>query len=1283
MSDLPRIDPEQLMQRDVGWLIGQRRRLAGLDAGDAGRARQLERFARRLKASQDRRQSRARRLPSPDYDPDLPITQRRADIVDAIRNHRVVIIAGETGSGKSTQLPKMALEAGRGVRGLIGCTQPRRIAARSVARRVAEELDTDLGGDVGFQVRFSDRASDDGFVKFMTDGILLSEIHSDRRLNRYDTLIIDEAHERSLNIDFLLGYLKRLSEKRSDLKIIVTSATIDTESFSKHFGDAPVIDVEGRGYPVEIEYQPPGDGEALPQQVLRAVRRAGGIDARGDILAFLPGEREIFQVARALKRASLPHTEVLPLYARLPAGSQDRIFQPHAGRRIVLATNVAETSLTVPGIRFVIDSGLARISRYATHSKVLRLPVEPVSQASCDQRAGRCGRVGPGICIRLFDEADYLARPEFTEPEIQRAGLVGVVLEMLALELGDPADFPFVDPPPKRLINEAWTVLAELQAIDADRRLTHVGRTLAGLPVDARHGRMLIEAAQRDVLGEVVVLVAALGIVDPRERPVDRQQAADEAHAAFHVPGSDFLGLLKLWHWWREVRDEGSRNQADKQARARFLNPLRLHEWGQLVAQLRELARETGWQPRAPRPLDEGRAEAVHRSLLAGLLSQIGRHEEDGEYAGARGHRFRIFPGSVLARQRPGWIMAAELVETSRPFARTAAAIRPEWLESQAAHLTREHVRDPHWDKRSGRVMGYLQVTLFGLTLIEKRRVHFGPHDPETAREIFIRHALVRGEMNRRAKFLDRNQRLRRELAVHEHKRRARDVLADEDALVAFFDARIPQQVFTVKAFARWYESLDPKQQDRLLFDRATLLRPDARTSGDEFPDRLAIGSESYRLEYRFDPAHPADGVTVITPLHLLNRLDGERLEWLVPGLIDDKIKALIGTLPKSKRRAFVPMAEFAHAAAESLEFAAGSLCERLAAELSRIGGLAIDATDFQPERLPPHLRFNVRVIGERGRRLAEARDVESLQADLGEQARREFMARQAADWQRDGLKRFDGLTLPEHVTTRTGHSAWPALVDQHDAAGLRLFDDESEAHAAHAGGVHRLLMLALADKLKYIARNVRLSPPAALAWTRVGDVASLEAALAGRVVFDLTGDAWPIRDAETFAALEAELRPRVVEHCQRAVERLDAVVLRWHEVEKRLAEVGPAQPSAEADIRSQLDDLLYPDFAGDVAVERLAEYRRYLDGIDQRLDALEIDPRRDVQRQAEIEPWWQRYLDHLAEHGEYTAELDAYRWLVEEYRIQIFAQQLGTREKVSPKRLQAAWQAARSASNA
>jgi len=1274
MPELPEIDPEDLMQRDVGRLIGQRRRLAR-DVGDNGKlAEQRARFIERLHASRARRASRARALPQPEYDSDLPISARADDIIEAIRDHQVLIIAGETGSGKSTQLPKMALAAGRGVRGLVGCTQPRRIAARSVARRVAEELGSPPGTAVGYQVRFADRSSDDAYVKFMTDGILLAEIHSDRRLNRYDTLIIDEAHERSLNIDFLLGYIRQLLNKRRDLKVIITSATIDTESFARHFADAGVIDVEGRGHPVDIEYQPAEDGEALEQQVRRAVARCGRIDARGDILVFLPGEREIFQVARGLKRASLPSTEILPLYARLSATAQDRIFQPHAGRRIVLATNVAETSLTVPGIRFVVDSGLARISRYATHSKVLRLPVEPVSQASCNQRAGRCGRIGPGTCIRLFGEDDFLARPEYTEPEIQRAGLVGVVLEMLALGLGDPEAFPFIDPPPARLINEAWNTLAELQALDESRKLTGIGQTLAALPVDARHGRMLIEAEERGVLGEVIVLVAALSIQDPRERPPDQQQAADQAHAEFRVAGSDFLGFLRLWQWWQQTRSGQSRNQADKQARGRFLNALRLHEWGQLVAQLKALARATGWNVEELSETDEARAERIHHSLLAGLLSQVGQHVEDGEYEGARGHRFRIFPGSALARSRPGWLMAAELVETSRTWARSAAAIRPEWLERQAAHLIRNSVYDPHWDKRSGRVMGYQRVTLFGLTLVEKRRVHYGPHDPATAREILIRHALVRGEMNHRAKFLQRNAALRRELATHEHKRRSRDLLADEQRLVAFFAERLPPEVFTVKAFARWYEKLPGDEQDRLLYDRATLLRDDAELTGEEFPDRLVLDNETVPVEYRFEPGHPADGMTVICPLHRLNRLEPDRLEWLVPGLVADKVRALIGSLPKSKRRAFVPLADFARAALEAMDFGQGSLVSTLAAELTRIGGLAIEPGDFQAQRIEPHLRCNIRVKGEDGKTLAESRDLEALQADLGERAREEFMARQAADWQRDGIGGFDDLKLPGHVRTRTGHSAWPALIDQGDSAGLRLFDDEHEAHQAHHHGVHRLLLIQLADRRKYIARTHRLSRAAAIAWTRVGDVASLEKCLVERLVFDRIEAPWAIRDRTSFDAQASDLRTELVARAAHAVERLDQTILAWHETTRRLAELGPAQPSAQADIESQLDDLVYDGFTADISAERLAEYPRYLQAIQMRLDALELDPRRDVKRQAEIDPWWNRYLDWLHAGQPYTPELDAYRWLIEEYRVQVFAQTLGTREKVSARRLDEAW---------
>jgi ATP-dependent helicase HrpA len=1272
MSDLAPIDPEELMQRDLAWLRRQQARLRK-HRGSAERRQGLEQaFEQRLTQSRMTRSRRAEHKPLVDSLPDLPISAHAEAIIEAIAAHQVIIVAGETGSGKSTQLPRLCLAAGRGQRGLIGCTQPRRIAARSVARRVAEELNSPLGEAVGYQVRFTDKVSTDSYIKFMTDGILLAEVHHDRQLDAYDTLIIDEAHERSLNIDFLLGYVRQLLVKRPDLKVIITSATIDTQRFAAYFDQAPVITVEGRGYPVEVKYQAPGDGESLEQQVQRAVREASRIDARGDILVFLPGEREIFQVTRQLRRASLPHTEILPLYARLPAASQDRIFRSGSGRRIVLATNVAETSLTVPGIRFVIDSGLARISRYAAHSRVLRLPVEPVSQAACNQRAGRCGRVGPGICIRLFEEADFLARPEFTEPEILRAGLVGVVLEMLALGLGDPEAFPFIDAPPRRLLGEAWQSLFELGAVDQDRRLTAIGRCLARLPVDVRFGRMLIEASQRQALAETLVLVASLSVADVRDRPLDQQQAADQAHQQFVVPESDFLTILKLWQWWQENRARLSRNQADKLARRHFLSPQRLHEWGQLQAQLARIARDEKWQIAG---IGQASPEAVHRSLLAGLLGLIGQHQERGEYAGARGHKFRLFPGSVLGQRQPAWVMAAELVETGRTYARMVAPLKPTWLEQQAAHLIKRRVFDPHWERRSGRVMGFEQLSLHGLVLVEKRRVHFGPHDPPTARQLLIRHGLVRGEMNSRAEFLQRNQQLRQELAEHEHRRRQRDVLAAEAELEAFFDQRLPDHVFTVKAFGRWYESLTPDQRDELLYDRATLLREDAPLAGrDAFPDHFEIGRERFRLSYQFDPASDHDGISLECPLHLLNRLDSGQLAWLVPGLLHEKITALIASLPKSKRRGLVPAAEYGRAAMEALDGPQGDLFERLAAELSRMSGLAISASDFQLEKLPRHLNILIRLRDDNGHLLAEHRDLTVLVERFADRARSEFMARQADRWQRDGLGADDFDPLPESVTTRGGHQAWPALVDQDQRAGIRLFETLEEAISAHRGGVAALVRGSIGDKFKYLARNHGLSRQAQLAWTRIEDVSSLVQALAMMALHDFLDDAWQVRDRQALKALTEKVRLGLLSRFQVLAATLDGCLKQFHQISRSLDSLAEAVPGAIADIRLQLEDLMYAGFLADLTASRLEQYPRYLDGIRLRLEALSLDPVRDADRMKLIEPWWSAYLEHLGAGGWYTPELDRFRWLIEEYRVQIFAQKLGTRHKVSPARLEQAW---------
>jgi len=1268
------------MQPDLPWLQRRRKQLLRFRGPEGKREKLLGAYESRLESSLSQRQARAEQVPSVQPAPELPISEREDELVEAIKNNQVLIVAGETGSGKSTRLPQICLRAGRGQRGLIGCTQPRRIAARSVARRVSEELKSELGGVVGFQVRFNERVSDQSWIKFMTDGIALAEIHHDRRMNGYDTLIIDEAHERSLNIDFLLGYLKNLLPRRPDLKVIITSATIDTERFSKHFSDAPVIQVEGRGYPVDIEYQDPREGEDLPAQVARAVDRATRIDAQGDMLVFLPGEREIFQVARALRRKTLPHTEVLPLYARLPTASQDKIFHPGTGRRIVLATNVAETSLTVPGIRFVIDSGLARISRYAAHSRVLRLPIEPVSQAACNQRAGRCGRIGPGVCIRLFDEDDFASRADFTEPEIQRAGLVGVVLEMLALGLGAPEDFPFIDPPPRRLLGEAWQTLNELQATDEPshdkRQLTRIGQQLARLPVDARFGRILIEAHQRGCLADALVLMAALSLPDVRERPIDQQQAADQAHQAFRVPKSDFMTLLKLWRWWQDTRKQHSRSQADRLARKHFLSVPRLHEWGQLHGQIAQIAREERWPLKHARPDDD---ESIHRSLLSGLLGMVGQHQEKGEYQGARGHKFRIFPGSVLGQGNPAWVMAGELVETGRTYARMVAPIEPAWLEQQASHLIKRRVFDPFWDRRSGRVMGFEQISLHGLILVEKRRTHYGPHDRAAARQLFIRHALVRGEIHHRAEFLNRNRALKAELAGHEHRRRRRDVLAAEGELEQFFDQRIPADVFTTKAFAAWHDRLTQDQRDQLLYDRATLLREDAELAErDAFPGQMKIGRENFPLSYRFDPGEADDGVTLRCPLHLLNQLKPERLSWLVPGLQRDKIAALIGSLPKSLRRALVPVKDFAKAAHEAIEAGESGLNESLetalARELSRMSGLEIGTEDFQHEKLPPHLWIRIQLHDETGANLGVSRRVEDLIERFAERARQEFMTRQADQWQRDDLQLHELSELPEAITTRGGHRAWPAFVDQGTRVGVRVFDRLGDAQAAHREGVATLLRQALGDKWKYLRKHIGLSQAAQIAWTRIEDVSELGERLRNMALYGFLGNAWSIRDRAALDKLLETIRKELLPRYQALSAVLDGCLIRWHDLHRQIESLAEAVPSAHQDMRSQLDDLMYAGFVDDITADRLEEYPRYLDAITQRIEVIEYDPRRDNDRMQEIRPFWGRYLKHLEAGREYSESLDHYRWLLEEYRVQVFAQKLGTRHKVSAKVLNQSW---------
>ncbi len=1207
---------------------------------------------------------------------DLPIAEMAEKIKDAIDRHPVVIVAGETGSGKSTQLPKLCLEIGRGSHGLIGCTQPRRIAARSVARRVAEELNQDLGQTIGFQVRFMDRLSTQTQIKFMTDGILLSEIHQDRDLKRYDTLIIDEAHERSLNIDFLLGYLKSLLRRRPDLKLVITSATINTEKFAAHFKDAPIIEVEGRTYPVEVQYQPPKEAERMADQVKRAIDRVSSIDPRGDILVFLPGEREIFHVTKHLRRVSYRHTDILPLYARLPAHHQDRIFSSGVGRRIVLATNVAETSLTVPGIRFVIDSGLARISRYTAHSRVLRLPIEPISQAACAQRAGRCGRVGPGVCVRLFDEGDFAARREYTEPEIQRASLVGVILQMRALGLGDPEDFPFLDSPPHRLLGEAWQTLFELQAVDESRALTTIGKTLARLPIDARFGRMLIEAERLGVLNEILVLVAGMSVGDVRDRPMDEQQAADQAHSEFVITGSDFLTQLKIWQWWQATRQAHSTNQANKQARKKYLVVNKLHEWSQLYQQLKQMAQQEGW---SVRKISMESSDAIHQALLSGLLAMVGRLDEQGIYEGARGHKFRLFPGSVLARTQPNWVMSAERVETGQTYARVVAKIKPEWLEKTGEHLLKRRVFDPYWSQRQGRVLGFEQLTLHGLVVVAKRRIHYGPFDPKTARELFIRHALVQGQINLNADFLEHNQSLKALLATQESKQRKRDLLASDEAVVQFFNRLLPDHIYTTKAFSKWYQALDDDTRSQWLLDQATLLREEAALPSEvDYPDELVIDGQRFPLRYAFDPSDKADGITLDCPLHLLNQLDVHRLEWLVPGLLEEKVAALISSLKKSQRRLLVPVKEYAHAAVESLGPPEASLLDQLSAVLSRLSGLEISREDFNLEKIPQHLVMRVRVLNGPGEILGEGRDVVALKAAHEGEAREQFMQRQASQWQQDGLTLSTLSPLPTEVTTAGGHTAWPAWVAQGHQVGVRLFDTPDQAELEHEAAITGLCRQALKDKIKYLRKNHGLTQPAQVIWSMQEPIAALIDQLVDQLILSAirANGGWDIRNPEDLKHCLGKLRESLVPAYHEMIQCLNEVLILWHESTMRAQDLAVAVPRNIEDIQSQLDDLVYVGFIRDIDLARLRDYSRYLQAVQVRMDALELDPKRDFDRQQQITPFWMRYLEYLAAGHWYTDRLDDYRWAMEEYRVQLFAQALGTRQKVSAKRLETLWEA-------
>ncbi|MET0280485.1 MAG: ATP-dependent RNA helicase HrpA [Steroidobacteraceae bacterium] len=1276
---------EDCLRRDQFRLRRERDRLAAarLRGNAVGGAEQA--LAARIAASSAARQARAASVPALSYPEDLPVSAHRDAIRAAIAAHPVVIVAGETGSGKTTQLPKICLEAGRGVAGIIGHTQPRRIAARAVAARIAEELQVPLGQLVGYKLRFQDRSRPEGLIKLMTDGILLAETQGDRFLDAYDTIIVDEAHERSLNIDFLLGYLRWLLPRRPDLKIVITSATIDTERFSKHFADAPIIQVSGRSYPVEVRYRAvqldEEDETAAAEQdaILTAVDELWR-DQSGDILVFLSGEREIRETTESLRKHHPMGCEVLPLYSRLAQEEQQRVFRPSGRRRVVLATNVAETSLTVPGIRAVIDTGVARISRYSHRSRLQRLPIEKISQASANQRAGRCGRVGPGICIRLYDEADYLARPAFTEPEIQRTNLAAVILQMHALKLGDIEAFPFVEPPDGRYVRDGQRSLRELGALSAEGQLTETGRRLAQLPLDPKLGRMLLAGAKEQCLEEVAVIAAALSVQDPRDRPADKQTQADQKHAPLRDEQSDFLSLLKLWRAWSEQRAQLSRAKLRGWCKENYLSYLRLTEWqdvhGQVMEVVKgELALQLNAQP--------AQYEAIHRALLAGLLSQVAQRKEQAEYLGANGTKLNIHPGSGQFKAKPPWIVSAEQVQTTKVYARTVARIDPAWVEQVGEHLVRRQHYEPHWERRAARASIYERTTLFGLTLVSGRRVPYERIDPPAARELFIRHALVRMEYDSRAPFLEHNTRLLTDTEYLQQKGRRVDLLVDEGRLYEFFDARVPEGISTGAAFERWRREAEAAQPKLLWLTERDIAASEAELDATRFPDHLAAGPLVVQLRYRFEPGHEDDGVSALVPLHVLNQLPEEPFEWLVPGLSEELVTALVRSLPKQLRVHFVPVPEAVARVLPLLDPGRGSLYTQLAAALSRTGGVPVKRGDFREDVLPPHLRMNFLLLDDADKVIGRSRSLAALRGRHAGASQQDYAKQSGLI---TGVRSWEFGEIPERQEVQKAgrrQVGYPALVDEGTSVGLRAFATPPEAQASHRRGTARLIQLTQARELKALRRDMAVNVQGELTYRNLAAHPWLNPELAAgrdlrddlldRVVMTVFLDGRePLRSSAAFDARIATHRAGIGLPVQEISRSVQGTLERLARVQAALPK---AAPSTAADIRAQLAWLVPAGFLLTTPWERLREMPRYLQALEQRLEKSARDVRRDAQLTAEIAPVEMRYRERVkAERGLRAPAEDDFRWLLEELRVSLFAQALRTRVPVSAKRLSEAW---------
>ena len=1262
------------------------RRLHQAGADEPKRAAALEAIER----SVARREARAAAAPRPTYPETLPVVERREAILEALGSHQVVIVCGETGSGKTTQLPKICLEAGRGVAGLIGHTQPRRIAARTVAARIAEELGSEVGAAVGFKIRFTDQVSERTYVKLMTDGILLAETRADPLLERYDTIIIDEAHERSLNIDFLLGYLKRLLPRRPDLKVIVTSATIDPERFSRHFDDAPILFAEGRAHPVEVRYAPLDDperrveGEDEERDVSDAI-----VDAceellrehRSDVLVFLPGEREIREAADRLQkqagyRKPLKGVEILPLYSRLSNAEQNRIFRPHGGRRIVLATNVAETSLTVPGIRSVVDAGLARISRYSVRSKLQRLPIEPVSQASANQRKGRCGRVAPGTCIRLYSEEDFESRPEFTEPEILRTNLASVILQMSSMRLGDIDDFPFVEPPEPRFVNDGYRTLQELAALDGSRHLTELGTRLARLPIDPRLGRMLLAAADEGCVAEVLTIVSALSVQDPRERPHEARERADALHAEFHDEASDFAAWLNLWAFLGVQRRALSGSRFRKMCRERYLNAVRVLEWMDVRRQLETLAREL----KLPTSTTEAPAERVHRALLTGLLANVAVKTDKRDYLGTRNRHLQIFPGSSLARRGPKWIMAGEITETSRVFARSVASISPDWIERAAEHLVQESYRDPQWNGKFGTVNAFAQVTLYGLVVNPKKRVDYTRINPAESRRILIREGLVGGELRTKGQFHRHNLALLTEVTTLEEKSRRRDIVVDPEELVRFYDALVPDHVCTAKAFESWRAEYEKSHPRGLYFSRDLLLRDGAEAVSEaDFPNQIEMGSMVLPLKYRFAPDEPDDGVTLVAPVELLNRVSPERCEWLVPGMLEERIAHLIKALPKPVRRNFVPAPDYARACREAMVPEDAPLTGALSHRLLRMTGVEVAQSAWDESTLPRHLRMRFEVIDGEGRVIDHGRDLEALQRRYLDRVEESLVKFGDESMEREAVTEWNFGDLPESVdienrgVTMQGYPALEAKAD--GTVGVRLFADARAARAAMVPGARALYRQVLKDEVKYLRRKLPALDVMALRFTPFGPKRVLADDIVDAAIDVTFLGAGPPRTREAFLGALERGRASFVGEANR-IAGIVAEILEAHRSVARRTEgsVPLSWIEAVADIRDQVASLLFAGFATATGVERLARLPVYFQAMGRRLEAIDAAPDKDRRRRAEFLPVWERFKalpPAAAGDAAYAEAHEALRWAFEELRVQLFAQELGTREKVSVSRLE------------